>query len=146
MSGATIMRNKFCALVIGICVAGLATTSALAGEAIDRIKKEGVVRVGINNQYPFAFKETDGTLTGFSIETAKKVFAQIGVQNIEPVVMDWASMIPGLKANRIDVVIAGMFIKPTRCEQAAFSNPDYQAFDTLVVLKGNPKNLHSLED
>jgi len=140
------MSTRLCATVVGLCDLGLTTASALAGDTLDRIKKEGVVRVGINNQYPFAFRDTDGTLTGFSIETTRKIFDNVGVHKIEPVVMDWASMIPGLKANRIDVIIAGMFIKPTRCEQAAFSNPDYISFDTLVVPKGNPKKLHSLDD
>jgi polar amino acid transport system substrate-binding protein len=60
--------------------------------------------------------------------------------------MDWGSLIPGLKADRIDVIISGMFIKPSRCKQVAFSNPDYRAFDTLVVLKGNPKNIHGFGD
>jgi polar amino acid transport system substrate-binding protein len=131
--------------VIAIAMA-VTTGLACAGETLDRIKKEGVVRIGVNNQYPFAFKEPDGSLSGFAFETTKAVFASIGIQKIEPVVMDWATMIPGLKANRIDVIVAGMFIRPARCEQVAFSNPDYQAFDTLVVLKGNPKNLHSFDD
>jgi polar amino acid transport system substrate-binding protein len=134
------------ALVLGICVVALMTASALADETLDRIKKEGSVRVGVTNQQPTAFMQPDGSLAGMAVEITKAVFSKIGVQKIEPVVMDWGSMIPGLKANRIDVVIAGMFIKPARCEQVAFSNPDYQAFDTLVVLKGNPKNIHSFDD
>ena len=140
------MKITLRALAIGILAMAVTSGFAFAGEALDRIKKDGVVRIGLNNQYPFAFKEPDGSLSGFAYETTKAVFAAIGVQKIEPVVMDWASMIPGLKANRIDVIVAGMFIRPARCEQVAFSNPDYQAFDTLIVLKGNPRNLHSFND
>ena len=140
------MKKSFYAIAIGICVAALAAASAGAGEALDRIKKEGVVRVGITNQQPTAFKQPDGTLAGFAVDINRAIFAKIGVKNLEPVIMDWGSQIPGLKANRIDVIIAGMFVKPARCEQVAFANPDYRAFDTLVVLKGNPKNIHSFDD
>jgi polar amino acid transport system substrate-binding protein len=138
--------RKLYALVIGACLLGMPVVPALAGKTLDRIKREGVVRVGITDQQPWAYKKPDGSLAGVSVEVARAVFASIGVQKLEPVIMDWGSMVPGLKANRLDVVIAGMFIRPSRCKQVAFSNPDYMAFDTLVVPKGNPKNVHSFDD
>jgi polar amino acid transport system substrate-binding protein len=140
------LKRRIGFFVIGVCLAAPPAPSAIASDTLDRIKKEGSVRVGLTNQQPLAFIQPDGSPAGIEVEITKAIFSNMGVQKIEPVVMDWGSMIPGLKANRIDIVIAGMFIKPARCEQVAFSNPDYQAFDTLVVLKGNPKNIHSFDD
>ncbi|WP_369392660.1 hypothetical protein [Paraburkholderia kururiensis] len=39
-----------------------------------------------------------------------------------------------------------MYITPERCKQVAFADPQYQIQDTLLVLKGNPKKLHSYAD
>lgn len=132
-----------------ITAAGLALTitgAARADDTLARVKSGEVLHVAINNQYPFAFTDSSGELTGFSVETLREFLAQTGKSKLDPVVLDWASMIPALKAKRVDMVLAGMFIKSSRCEQASFSNPDYQSFDTLVVPKGNPENIHSLDD
>ncbi len=36
-----------------------------------------------------------------------------------------------------------MYITPERCKQVTFADPQYQIPDTLLTMKGNPKNLHS---
>jgi polar amino acid transport system substrate-binding protein len=43
-------------------------------------------------------------------------------------------------------VAADQTIKPTRCAQVAFSNPTESAGEPLLVLQGNPKNLHGSDD
>ncbi len=132
-------------LVIALLCATLFPLLAHAESTLDRIKRQGSVAVGITNDYPLAFKQPDGSIAGSDYEIASKVFASLGVK-VEPVILTWGGLIPALKAGRIDVAAAGMFIRPERCLQVAFSNPDYQAIDTLVVAKGNPKNLHSFAD
>src|SRR5215218_2465584 len=51
------MKLTLHAFAFALVAIVITTGSAIAGEALDRIKKEGVVRIGLNNQYPFAFKE-----------------------------------------------------------------------------------------
>nr|BFF27947.1 hypothetical protein GCM10025732_59120 [Glycomyces mayteni] len=46
-------------------------------------------------------------------------------------------LITGLGTNH-DMVIAGMYITPERCEAVAFANPDYVMPDALMTLAGNP--------
>jgi polar amino acid transport system substrate-binding protein len=60
--------------------------------------------------------------------------------------IDFGSLIPGLRSNQFDVIAAGMFINPPRCEQILFSDPDYQVQEALIVPKGNPKKLHVYSD
>src|SRR5262245_31907541 len=101
-------------LGMALFAAGVLAAPARAGETLERIKKEGVVRVGITNQQPWAYKEPNGNLAGVAVEVTQAAFSSLGVKKLEPVTMDWGSMIPGLKANRLDVIIAGMFIRPAR--------------------------------
>jgi len=62
------------------------------------------------------------------------------------VLTEFGSLIPGLQAKRFDIIAAGMYVTPERCQQAAFSNPTYGVGESFLVQKGNPKNLHSYED
>jgi polar amino acid transport system substrate-binding protein len=125
----------------------LAIAGAGAGEStLQRIQRTGLVRVGYANEAPFAFTTLDGKLTGESPEIARAIFKRMGVQRTEGVLTEWGSLIPGLRAGRFDVITAGMFILPKRCEQVLFTDPHYRLGQGFLVKKGNPKNLHSYQD
>jgi polar amino acid transport system substrate-binding protein len=128
--------------------AGLVAHAATANAetTLQRIQRTGEVRIGYANESPFAYTTPDGTVTGESPEIAKKVFAKLGVRQVDAVLTEWGSLIPGLRAGRFDVIAAGMYVTPERCKQVAFANPQYQIQDTLLTLKGNPKNLQSYAD
>jgi polar amino acid transport system substrate-binding protein len=119
---------------------------ASAETTLQRIQRTGEVRIGYANESPFAYTKPDGTVTGESPEIAKKIFAKLGVKKVDAVLTEWGSLIPGLRAGRFDVIAAGMYITPERCKQVAFADPQYQIQDTLLVPKGNPKQLHSYAD
>lgn len=134
-------------LLLGLLCFAIAGHAAVRAETtLDRLKRKGVVRIGITNEYPVSFRKPDDTFDGREYEVAAKAFATLGVSRMEPVVLDWAGLIPALKAHRIDAVVASLLIKPERCRQVAFTNPDTQDTNLLVVHKGNPKNLHSFDD
>jgi polar amino acid transport system substrate-binding protein len=67
--------------------------------------------------------------------------AALGVPKLEGVLTEFGALIPGLLANRFDLIAAGMFITPKRCGQILFSNPDYVATEALAVKAGNPLKL-----
>ncbi|CAN7559485.1 ectoine/hydroxyectoine ABC transporter substrate-binding protein EhuB [Trinickia sp. LjRoot230] len=134
----------------GIAAAGFAMhisgASAQTETTLQRIQRTGEIRIGYANEAPFAYTQPDGKVTGESPEIAKKIFAKLGVKKVDAVLTEWGSLIPGLRAGRFDVIAAGMYITPERCKQVAFADPQYQIQDTLLVLKGNPKKLHSYGD
>lgn len=113
---------------------------------LERVRNEGVVRVGFANENPYAFARPDGTLSGEAVEVARTVFQALGIEEMEGVLTQFGSLIPGLEAGRFDVITAGMYITPTRCEQVLFADPEYQVGEALIVEAGNPFNLHSYED
>ncbi|MDX1522826.1 MAG: transporter substrate-binding domain-containing protein, partial [Anaerolineae bacterium] len=110
---------------------------------LERIQREGVVRVGFANENPYAFAKPDGTLSGEAVEVARAVFQALGVEEMEGVLTEFGSLIPGLQAGRFDVITAGMYVNPNRCEQILFADPEYQIGEALVVEAGNPLDLHS---
>jgi polar amino acid transport system substrate-binding protein len=71
----------------------------------------------------------------------KAVLKKIGIEQVDGVLTEFGSLIPGLQAGRFDIVAAGMFITPKRCEQVQFSEPTYGIGQALLVAEGNPKNI-----
>ena len=106
-------RRTFAA---GLALAGaLAGTPALAQSTLERAKADGYIRVGFANEAPFGFATPDGELTGEAPEVAKAVLAKMGINEVDGVLTEFGSLIPGLKAGRFDIIAAGMFVNPARC-------------------------------
>lgn len=130
----------------------LATTGCERAEQPDettlqRIQREGVVRIGYANEAPYAYvDEKTGRLTGEAPEIARVVLKQMGVERVEGVLTEFGSLIPGLKAKRFEIIAAGMYILPKRCREIAFTNPTYKIGEAFLVKAGNPLELHSYED
>jgi polar amino acid transport system substrate-binding protein len=111
-----------------------------AGGTLKKLKDQGYVTVGFANEAPYAFKE-GGELKGEAPAVHGEIFKRLGVPEIRSSLTDFGSLIQGLNAERFDVVTAGMFITPERCQQALFSEPEYCAPGAFVVPQGNPDGL-----
>lgn len=151
MSGPT--RRSLLAGVAAVGALGAAGCSRVAsasstegGDLLDRLKAQGVVRLGIAGEIPFGYIDTNGELTGEAPELAKVIFKRLGVDSVQAVPTEFGSLIPGLNVQQFDVVAAGMYVNPERCAEVIFADPDYQMLDAFIVRKGNPKGLHNYKD
>jgi polar amino acid transport system substrate-binding protein len=135
------------AVVLGISAAGCGRSASDAASTLERIRESGRVRIGYANEAPYAYRDSaSGRLTGEAPEIARVLLADLGVTEVEGVLTEFGSLIPGLKAGRFDLIAAGMYIKPERCREIAFSDPTYAIGEAFAVRQGNPKGLHSYED
>ncbi|CAM3044876.1 ectoine/hydroxyectoine ABC transporter substrate-binding protein EhuB [Filibacter tadaridae] len=116
-----------------------------AEDVLGSLKDEGVVKVGFANEKPYAYEE-DGELKGAAVDIAKKVFKNLGVDEIDGHLSDFQQLIPGLKAGKFDVITAGMATTPDRCENVDFGEPEMKYGEGLIVGAGNPMNLRSYKD
>ena len=108
---------------------------------------DGVVRIGYANEAPFAYYDNEsGKLIGESVEVTRHVLKKMGVADFEGVLTEFASLIPGLKAGRFDVIAAGMWIIPPRCREINFSEPISCIDQGFIVKAGNPLDLHGYRD
>lgn len=146
---------KLLALAVAVpfllCAAANPGARAAAPEsALQRILRTGTVRIGFAAEAPYAYLEPGGRVTGEGPEVARKVFARMGVNNVQMVESEFGMLIHDLKAGRFDVIATGMYILPDRCRQIAFSEPTYRAVNQLgqglAVRAGNPRNLHAYGD
>ena len=133
-------RRKLLLSAAGLAVApALIAAPAFAEDSLERIKKQGYIRVGFANEAPYGFATPDGKLTGEAPEVAKAVLAKMGIAEVDGVLTEFGSLIPGLMAGRFDIIAAGMFINPKRCAQINFSEPSYGIGQAMLVKAGNPK-------
>lgn len=132
--------------ILGAALGVVFASSALAGETFDRLKQGGTLYIGFANEAPYAYRAPNGDIQGVVYEVGKAVFDSIGVKQFDGVIVKFGSLIPGLTAKRFDVVVAGMAVRPDRCKEVAFSEPDMMFGDTLLVPIGNPKGLNSFDD
>ncbi|WP_342723866.1 ectoine/hydroxyectoine ABC transporter substrate-binding protein EhuB [Bradyrhizobium sp. B097] len=122
------------------------TLSAVAQSITDRVVKEGRITVGIHNQAPWGYVGADGKVAGVGPDMVRAILGPVGVRQVDFVVVDFGALIPSLLSRRIDIVASGMAITDERCRQVIFSNPDLVIGDGVMVLAGNPRNIHSYAD
>nr|WP_314845558.1 ectoine/hydroxyectoine ABC transporter substrate-binding protein EhuB [uncultured Microbacterium sp.] len=131
------------ALTAGL--AGCASGDAdAAGSTLEKLQDSGSITVAIADERPYSWVE-GGEPTGATVAMHREIFANMGIDDVEVVEVDWNSLIPGLKAGRFDAISAGMSILPERCEEAAFSDPEIMYTTALMVPKGNPQGLSDLD-
>lgn len=127
------------------CIHGLIST-ANAESTLEKIRKEKYIRVGFANEAPYSFATSSGKLTGESPEIFKHVMKKLGVDEVDGVLTEWGSLIPGLKAGRFDAIVASMYVTPKRCKQIIFANPTYGIGEAFIVKKGNPEKINTYQD
>lgn len=121
--------------------------SAAAENSLAKAVDAGRIRVGYANESPFAYMDSgSGKLTGEAPEVLRHVMSELKVGEVEGVLTEFGSLIPGLQARRFDMIAAGMYVTPERCQQVIFSNPTYGIGSAFIVREGNPKSLGSFED
>jgi polar amino acid transport system substrate-binding protein len=95
---------------------------------------------------PFSFRDPNdfNVITGLDVELAKAVFACAGVP-IEIMTGAWSGLLPAVISGQADVMWDILYYTPERAQKVDFVS--YMAAATgALVAKGNPKNVHSLDD
>jgi len=133
-------------VALAFCMTSVIGGSAKAETLLERAKAGETIRIGFANEVPWAYPGDENAPKGFVNAIALGILNKMGITNIEPVVTDWGGLIPGLQANRFDVITGGMYILKSRCENINFSDPIGVFGDAFIVAKGNPKNIQTYQD
>ncbi len=98
--------------------------------------EERTLTIGTEGAYPpFNFIDADGKIGGFDVEIGLALCAEMKAK-CDVVAQDWDGIIPGLLAEKYDMIIASMFITEERKQKVAFTDPYYKAAMTHVAKKG----------
>ena len=98
---------------------------------IDRIRRRGLLKVGVGLFEPWVICGANGGLIGYEVDVARRMADDMGVR-IQFVRTDWYYIIPALLEEEFDLIISGMGMTPRRSLLVNFSIP-YAEFGTAVV-------------
>lgn len=94
------------------------------------------IRIAFDVPYePFEYRTPDGELTGFEVDLARAVCAEIQA-DCEFVVQAWDGIIPGLQARKYDAIMSSMSITEERRRVVLFSEPYYNTPSAWFARKG----------
>lgn len=119
------LLGVFTALVAFFLVA-CTNQSSTASNSLERIKKEGVVKIGVfGDKPPFGYVDEKGQNQGYDILLAKRIAKELlGDENkVQFVLVEAANRVEFLKSNKVDIILANFTKTPERAEQVDFALP-----------------------
>ena len=141
-------RTRYLVTALAALAATAMTAAAANAVTLKDIQKRGYIRIAVANEIPYGYVDPNGDAKGAGPDVAKAVVQALGIkpQNIQWVVTNFSSLIPGLQADRFDMTAAEMAIRPERCQKVVYSEPNTSYGEGLLVEKGDPKNIHTYAD
>ncbi|PTT68761.1 ectoine/hydroxyectoine ABC transporter substrate-binding protein EhuB [Arthrobacter sp. HMWF013] len=124
---------------------GQSSTSSTGGKLAELQAKKSV-RIGVANENPYGFVNSNGEVKGFIVETLAAVLAPLGITTLDPVVVPFDALIPGAASGRFDLIAGGTYIRPERCQAVSFTNPVYRSGGAFLKRAGEDVPVHSLLD
>lgn len=130
-------RNRSIGLVIGALVIGIliflgyqfvqnAKNTQSSASSIEAIKNKSVIKIGVfSDKPPFGYVDANGENQGFDVYIAKQ-FAKdfLGDETkVEFVLVEAASRVEYLEANKVDIILANFTVTDERKEKVDFANP-----------------------
>jgi polar amino acid transport system substrate-binding protein len=107
-------------------------------DALDRIRRTGVIRIGYSVQEPYAYISPQLDVIGECADTAKLVTQRLGITKIEWIQVPFSSLIAELLAGRFDVIAAGFFVTPSRRAQVSYSAPALRVASGMLLPQSVP--------
>jgi lysine-arginine-ornithine-binding protein len=121
-------------MMIRKLVAAAALAVVFAGPAFAQSPVK--LRVGVEGNYPpFSQIAPDGKLSGFDIDIANAVCAEMKAE-CTLVQQEFDGIIPALNAKKFDMIVASMTITEERKKAVDFSDPYYDVPSRWVAKKG----------
>jgi polar amino acid transport system substrate-binding protein len=132
-------------LIIAITI--ILTSFSINAESLsEKVASGGKPSLGFATAVPWGYPGENGEPLGFVNKIALTILEEMGINEVDTSVNEWAGLIPGLNAGRYDIITGGMYILKSRCENIDFSDPIGYFGDAMMVPAGNPKGIHNYED
>jgi polar amino acid transport system substrate-binding protein len=134
------------AVVAGL-IASAAAPARAAEDALARIARTGVMRVGaVPAQPPYSYRDAGtGDWAGFMIDVASDLAAEHNAR-IEPVESTWGNAVLDVVSDHVDIFF-GLAPTPQRALAVDFSKPLYENAFSLIARDGfAPKRWQDLND
>ena len=127
------LQKTFLVCCAAMCLSLVAVASQAANNEsmIDKVVKNGVMRVGFSSFVPWAMQDKNGEYIGFEVDVAKRLAKDLGV-DIELVPTRFSGIVPALLANKFDIIIGSLSVTPERRHgETVFCHGDFHYANVL---------------
>jgi polar amino acid transport system substrate-binding protein len=130
-------------VILALVLAGslFANSSAQAAGELDQIKANGKIRIAVfSDKPPFGFVDEDGKNQGYDVYLAHRLAQDLlgDPAKVEFVLVEAASRIEILRADKADVVLANFTVTAERAEQVDFAKPYMKVALGVASPEGTP--------
>lgn len=117
--------------------------TAVGGTILDRIQKKGELVVGMSgDQPPLNATSRDGKIIGLEADISSRMATAMGVK-LTVASMPFSQLLPALSDGKVDMILSGMTMTPTRNLKVAFVGPYYVTGKAFLTKK---ETIASLKD
>lgn len=136
------MKRTLLALLIalvamsGLCASGAGESDA--DTSLSDVLEKGTFVLGLDDSFPpMGYRDENGEIVGFDIDTAREVCDRLGVELVcQPI--DWNAKEQELATGNIDCIWNGFTVTPEREEMMTFSAPYVRNAQVVVVNGSSP--------
>ena len=116
-------------------------------DPFNRIKRTGIIRVGMTGDYlPISYLNEDtGTYEGFDVELVEVLADELGVK-IEYVPTSWPTLMEDTLNGKFDIAICGITVTEDREEKALMSDGYFENGKTILIRSEDIDKYKTLED
>ncbi len=131
------MKKIIALLLVAFTLLSLSAGGTKEDSAVDnslsKVLEKGQFVLGLDDSFPpMGYRDEDGEIVGFDIDTAEEVCKRLGVELVcQPI--DWAAKEQELQTGNIDCIWNGFTITEERLEAMTFSEPYVDNAQVAVV-------------
>lgn len=87
---------------------------------------------------PWQFRDANGNPAGISVDLTRMIAAKLDV-DVQLTDADWAALIPGLLANKSDILATSMTVTNKRAQQVLFTSEAWYQTGSVIAVKPDAK-------
>lgn len=109
--------------LIEACGGTGSTTTGEGNDLLSKVKKAGVINIGLANDPPASIMNPDGSVSGQGPATVQKIMERLGVPKVHGIVATFGDLVPGLNAGRWDMIGGVISVTKARCALVQYTDP-----------------------
>lgn len=102
---------------------GSSPSSPSSNDLLSKLKKAGVINIGLANDPPASIINPDGSVTGQGPATVEKIMSRLGIPKVNGIVATFGNLVPGLQAGRWDMIGGVISVTKARCALVQYTDP-----------------------
>ena len=123
---AILKRVAVVGMVLFVAACGGSNTTASntpANDLLAKVKKAGVINIGLANDPPASIINPDGTVSGEGPVVVQMIMKKLGVPQVHGIVGTFGQLVPGLQAGRWDMIGGVISVTKARCAVVQYTDP-----------------------